>query len=66
MSDIFKILMTQIIEWGDCQFRNLQGSSEEELWDSYNFINSEVEDLKALVIQGMWSEAMLGLSLSTY
>ena len=66
MQNIPEILMIQIYQWEDIQLKNLPGYGEEELWESYNTIKSEVEDLKDLVSAGMWSEVLLGLSLSTY
>ena len=66
MQNTPEILMIQIYQWEDIQLKNLPGYGEEELWESYNTIKSEVEDLKDLVSAGMWSEVLLGLSLSTY
>ena len=66
MQNIPEILTIQIYQWEDIQLKNLPGYAEEELWESYNTIKSEVEDLKDLVSAGMWSEVLLGLSLSTY
>ena len=66
MSNIPEILLNQIYDWADIQLKNLPGSTENELWESYNTIMSEVEDFKTLVCEGSWSEVILGLSLTTY
>ena len=66
MQNIPEILTIQIYQWEDIQLKNLPWYAEEELWESYNTIKSEVEDLKDLVSAGMWSEVLLGLTLSTY
>lgn len=65
MPNIHDVLMRQVYQWEDVQLKNLAGFTEDELWMSYNTIKLEVEDFKALVREGLWSQVILGLSLST-
>ena len=65
MQSIPKVLMSQIKQWEDNQLKDLQGFTEDELWEDYITIKLEAEDFKALVREGLWAQVILGLSLST-